>query len=266
MMDSDPFYCFSLDDPKTDWTKVAAELARFHRDAFNADTLVTDAENAKYRQAMIDKLADALRAPKEHDDFVRWLSDGIYKGKKTAGVMQRLTKIAKESVEPALLKAMSDDFVEKLRNRLASLGGDPDPEPEDFEPEPEPEASRSRKGVVTTEEELAVYEMVKEICVTGAGCVPDEILFKDTTNYFNISYKRPTKWFLRYFGDSQRKAVITMVPLEEVRTLCPGFEVEEAPPVFGVSRVYIDSAPQVSGLKALVLRALELHKAPPKPD
>ena len=149
---------------------------------------------------------------------------------------------------------------------LASLGGDPDPEPEDFEPEPEPEASRSRKGVVTTEEELAVYEMVKEICVTGAGCVPDEILFKDTTNYFNISYKRPTKWFLRYFGDSQRKAVITMVPLEEVRTLCPGFEVEEAPPVFGVSRVYIDSAPQVSGLKALVLRALELHKAPPKPD
>ena len=262
MMDSDPFYRFSLDDEKTDWTKVAAELSRFHRDAFNADTLVTNAENAKFRQGMIDKLVDALSAPKEHEDFVRWLSDGIYKGKKTAGVMKRLIQITKEAVEPALLKAMSDDFVEKLRNRLASLGDNSVPQPADPEPEPEPDPAQSKKGIITTEEELAVYEMIKEICVAGAGCDPDEIIYRDTINYFSISYKRPTKWFVRYFGDSQRKAVVTALPVDETRGLCPDFEVEKAPATFGVSRVYIDSATHISRLKPVILKALGLVRSP----
>lgn len=263
VMDRDPFYCFALDDAGTDWSKVAAELGRFHRDSFNADTLVTDAENAKYRQAMIDKLATALRAPTEDEEFVKWLSGGIYKGKRTTGVMARLTRIAKESVEPALLKAMSDDFVEKLRSRLLALREE-STEPTTTPPvSPEPEAARPKKGIVTTEEELAAFEKVKEICVAGGHVSPEDIIWNDTTNYFNISYKRPKNWFLRYFGDSRRKNIATMVPVEEAQALCPGFVVEPCPPVFGVSRVYIESEAQVAGLGALILKALRLPSTMP---
>ncbi|MBU0756085.1 MAG: type I restriction enzyme HsdR N-terminal domain-containing protein, partial [Planctomycetes bacterium] len=49
-MDQDPFFSFALDDPKTDWEKVAKFLSKFSRDSFNAETLVTDAENSRYRQ------------------------------------------------------------------------------------------------------------------------------------------------------------------------------------------------------------------------
>ncbi len=262
VMDRDPFYCFALDDEKTDWKKVAAELARFHRDAFNADTLVKDAENAKFRQAMVDKLANALRAPKENEEFVKWLSDGIYKGKRTVGVMERLTRIAKEAVDPALIKAMSDDFIDNLRSRMLSLSSVPETQPALGEPEPEPEPAAPRKGVVTTDEELAVYDVVKDICVSGTGCPPEELIYRDTTNYFNISHQRPKRWFVRFFGDSKRKNLVTMVPVEEARIMCPGFEVEEAPQVFGVSRVYVDSAGQISGLQKLILTAFELLTTP----
>lgn len=259
-MDAAPFFSFGFDDPNTDWTKVARELNRFNRDSFNAETLVTDAENAKYRQAMIDKLSSVLRAPGEDEGFLRWLSDGVYKGVKTTKVLARLSGIAKEAIEPALFKVMSNEFIERLRNRLQEETKEP--QPPVSETMPEPEVVTARKGVVTTEDELALYEKVKEICGHG-GFSEADILWRDTTNYFNISYKRPRSWFLRYFGDSRKKNIATMVPVEEAIALCPGFTVEPCPAVFGVSRVFIESIDQVAGLGALVLKALQMAEGTP---
>jgi hypothetical protein len=118
VMDSNPFFSFSLDDPKTDWVKVASFLSKFSRDVFNAETLVTDAENSRYRQAMVDKLARVLRAPGKDDDFMKWLTADIYSGKRTASVMARMAEIAKDAIEPALLRVMGDEFVEKLKERI----------------------------------------------------------------------------------------------------------------------------------------------------
>ena len=115
----------------------------------------------------------------------------------------------------------------------------------------------SKKGIVTTEEELALFEQVKAMCVAGGACAAD-VIWKDTTNYFNVSYRRPTHWFLRFFGDSRKRAIVTLVPLEEARSLASGFQVEVAPAAFGVSRVYLDSVEQVKQLGGLVLRSLAL--------
>jgi hypothetical protein len=85
-------------------------------------------------------------------------------------------------------------------------------------------------------------------------------LYRDTINYFNVSFERPTKWFVRFFGDSRRKAIVTLVPTVEVQAMVEGFDVEDAPATFGVSRIYIDSPAQLWALEKVLLRSLELAK------
>jgi hypothetical protein len=274
VMDPEPFFTFSLEDTKADWAKVAKFLSKFSRESFNATTLITDAENSRYRQSMIDKLSAVLKAPGENEGFLRWLTEDIYKGKRTTAVMERLAEVAKEAIEPTLLRVMGDDFLNKLKERIQRLneGSEPAAVPEganvvradSAKPfEAEPRASGDEKGRVaieTTEEELAFFAVVRDICGKNGHSVED-ILYRDTSNYFNVSFKRPTKWFVRFFGNGKRKSIATWVPVDEAKTIAAGFEVEAAPSAFGLSRVYIETIPQVWALKALVARSLELSLA-----
>jgi hypothetical protein len=279
-MDKEPFFSFSLDDPKTDWAKVATFLTKFSRDAFNAETLVTDAENSRYRQGMIDRLAAALKAPAENDGFLRWLTEEVYKGNRTKAVMQRLGGVAREAIEPALLRVMGDDFLDKLKERIQKLNaasGDDSQPPAaggdgaatcSSQPVDVPPADAPKAAVETTAEELEFFQVVRDIC-GKRGLPVDELVYRDNVNYFNVSFCRPKRWFVRFFGNGKRKAVVTLVPVDEANALCQGFEVEAAPAVFGVSRVYIESVSQLWAIKGVVARSLELilsEKAPAQPE
>ncbi len=270
VMDPEPFFTFSLDDSKTDWTKVAKFLSKFSRGAFNAETLVTDAENSRYRQAMIEKLSAALKAPGDDEGFLKWLTEDIYKGKRTTGVMDRLREVAREAIEPTLLRVMGDDFLNKLKERIQRLNESGESsavaEPQNtvkpeaaspFKEEPPAVEERGRSNLDTTQEEMEFYGVVRDICAK-AGFNPEEILPRDTANYFNVSYKRPTKWFVRFFANGKRKSLVTWVPVNEAKGMAGGFEIEPAPAGLGTSRVFIDSVPQVWALNSLVTRSLNL--------
>jgi predicted type IV restriction endonuclease len=270
VMDREPFFTFSLDDTKSDWAKVAKFLSKFSRESFNATTLITDAENSRYRQGMIDKLSAALRSPVEHEGFLKWLTEDVYKGKRTTAVMERLAEVAKEAIEPTLLRVMGDDFLDKLKERIQRLNdGAESPAPtgpnvvkadsaKPFDAEPRAQTDdKGRAAIETTEEELALFGVIRDIC-TKNGHAANDILHRDTQTYFNVSFKKPTKWFVRFFASGKRKCIATWVPVDEARAIAAGFEVEPAPGGLGVSRVYIESVPQVWALKALVARSLEL--------
>lgn len=109
----------------------------------------------------------------------------------------------------------------------------------------------------TTDEELEFLRVVKDLCVRD-GVSAEDVIGKDTLNYFNISFRRPTRWFLRLFSGGRRKSVVIWVPVVEARTLAPGFVIEDAPSVFGVSRVYIDSTDQIAALRSIISRSLQL--------
>ncbi|MFB1483702.1 type I restriction enzyme HsdR N-terminal domain-containing protein [Corallococcus sp. RDP092CA] len=284
VMDPEPFFTFSLEDTKSDWAKVAKFLSKFSRESFNATTLITDAENSRYRQGMIDKLSAALRSPGDHEGFLKWLTEDIYKGKRTTAVMERLAEVAREAIEPTLLRVMGDDFLDKLKERLQRLneGTEVPAAAKDgpnvvradsakpFEPEPRaPGDDKGRAVIETTEEELAFFGVIRDICAKS-GHAAEDVLYRDTSNYFNVSFKKPTKWFARFFGNGKRKCIATWVPVDEAKTLAAGFEVEASPSAFGVSRIYIQTVPEVWALKALVARSLELsltakEEAPTEP-
>jgi predicted type IV restriction endonuclease len=227
-MDKDPFFTFALDDPKTDWDKVAKFLTKFSRESFNAETLITEAENSRYRQEMIDKLAKALKSPSEDDAFMKWLTADIYKGNRTVAVMARLGEVARDSIEPTLLRVMSNDFTDRLREGLQrTLDNDKDQTGNTSiskvstalraDDQPKAEAA-SDTSVEISGEKQEFHRIVREICVK-AGADSETILSKDTTYYFNISYKRPTFWFVRFFADTKRKNITTLVPVDEATKL-----------------------------------------------
>ena len=173
-MDNTPFFSFSLGDAKLDFESVAEILGKVRRDQFKTEKLVADAEDSNYRQLMIEKLMRALRTPEADEEFVKWLSDDVYQGKRTQAVMDRMTRIARESIQPAILRTISDDFLSDLRNRI-NVATRPTEQPLAAEPvaatAPAAEASDSNseaaagKGIVTTEEELEFHRKVRDICV-----------------------------------------------------------------------------------------------------
>lgn len=260
VMDEKPFFKFSLDDAKLDYEGVAKFLNKFSHDEFNAEKLISEAEDSNYRQQMIDKLVQALQKPSSDEGFIRWLSEGVYGGKRTTGVMERLGRLAGEAVRPSIIRVLGDEYLNDLRTKMREAGVTEVPPPaaeQNQETPTVPEEAQVR--YVTTDEELQFYEKVKSVCARASlDC--SELIYKDTINYFNVSYRAPTKWFVRFFGDSKKKAIVLLVPTEEVRAAAVGFEVEDAPAAYGVSRVYIDSVDQVWALEKLILRSLEICK------
>ncbi|MBN1605083.1 MAG: type I restriction enzyme HsdR N-terminal domain-containing protein [Polyangiaceae bacterium] len=266
VMDDSPFFSFSLADPKLDFESVAKFLGKFSKAQFKTEKLVADAEDSNYRQQMIEKLVAALRAPESDEQFVKWLSDGVYAGLRTRSVLERLSRIARESVQPAILRTISDDFLTQLRSRIneASKPAEPSdavtPPASPAAPETVPsEEAAGGRTIVTTEEELDFYRKVRDVCVR-AGEQEENVLYKDTLNYFNVSFCSPSRWFVRLFAGSSRKAVTTLVSVEEAKSLAQGFKVEDAPKAFGTSRVFIDSVDQAWALAGLIVRSLEVCK------
>ena len=262
-MCTESYFTFSLNDPKTDWSKVAGFLSDYSRDNFNAETLKTEAENNRYRQAMTKKLVSVLRDPSENEAFMKWLTEDVVQGRRTEAVMARMNELAKQAVEPALLRVMGDEFVEKLKQRIneASLSkSDGEQEDEEQDEGEDGVAADSeggtKRGIVTAEEELRFHALIADICSEN-GYERSRILWRDTVNYFNVSVDRPTKWFIRFFGDQKRKNVATPLPVEVARELANGFEVEECPSTFGSSRIYIEDIEQMRAMVPVVMRSLE---------
>lgn len=272
-MDREPFFAFSLEDANADWAKVAKFLTKFSRDVFNAETLVTDAEDSRYRQAMIERLVATLKNPNLDEEFIRWMSKDIYKGKLTANVMKRVGELAKESIEPAILRLMSSDFLEKLKERMNKLQETESGLLQETSSLAETgvadvsasnDDGKDKRSISTTDEEIQFFGLVADICAQS-GALREEILFRDTTNYFNVSHKRPTRWFVRLFSrKGDQKAIVTHVPVAVATALAVGFKVEEAPSGFGTSRVYFDSVSQAWALKDLILASLKALETVPE--
>jgi len=85
--------------------KLDGFLSKFSRECFNAETLVTDAENSNYRRAMVDKLAATLNNPADNEEFVKWLIASIYKGRRLNTVLARLKDLLRQAMEATRMRS-----------------------------------------------------------------------------------------------------------------------------------------------------------------
>jgi predicted type IV restriction endonuclease len=263
-LDAEPFFSFSLKDDKSDWDQIAKFLTKFSKEEFRSEKLIEDAMNNRYRQEMISKLSKALTAPLSDNGFLDWLTKDIYKRKRTIEVQNRLGKIAIEAVEPAMSIAMTKDFISKLSKRYddVQLASQDFVEENDTKINTEEnsisydEKPNKNSKIETTENELKFKDKVIEILRKNNFDI-DKIISRDTINYYNMSYQKPTRWFVRYFDSPKRKFMTTLLSSEKCKQLVPDCEAEDTTS-FGESKIYITDIDQIENLGKLFIESLSI--------
>lgn len=197
-MDDKPFLEINLLDLKE---PMVAELKKFSKDNFNESDVFDAASELKYTNEIKNIFATELDAPT--DEMVRLFLQSVYSGVKTQTVVERFRPIVKRALNQFITELMNDKIKTALNasdNPSAAAAVSATPAEEANEPEPAPRASR----IVTTEDELEAYFLIKNML---KDVVPyTDITYKDNETYMAILYRNNTrKWICRlYLTDTQK--------------------------------------------------------------
>ncbi len=188
-MDERPFFKFTLgayDDGDL------RELEKFAKAQFSIDQVRSTAASLKYTRLATQYLSEQMADPE--DEFVRLVGKSFYDGNLTAKVVERL--------KPNVKRAFDDLIRSRVRSRLeVALGND---EPEVEEAESVEEASGD--GIVTTEEELQAFYIIRAIAAEIVD--PSRIAIRDQKSYCGILFDdNNRKPIARLFFDGRTKYV-----------------------------------------------------------
>ena len=170
-MDSKPFFTFDIlgfQDHQVN------ELKKFTKAAFSLDDILTTASTLKYTGAIKKILEEELANPSE--EFVRFFASQIFDGRLTKSVIEQFTKIVQEARK---------QFVnEKINERLKSALSANEQPKEDVGSEDLEEPVADDNGIVTTEEEIEAYNVVKAILREVVDV--KRVAMRDTKSYCGV--------------------------------------------------------------------------------
>lgn len=196
-MDQNPFLDINILDIKD--TQVA-ELKKFHKSNFDLEEIMSTASELKYSNEIKKKFSNDLASPSE--EFVKFFVSDIYNGRATQQVIEKFKPIVKKALNQYISETLND----KIKNALSSNEDENNSNHQDNEmPVAEPKEKVSK--IVTTEEELEAYFIIKNLL---KPIVPtSDITIKDTESYFNILYKGNTrKWICRLILNNNQKTMM----------------------------------------------------------
>ena len=174
-MDDRPFFELNLLDFSD---AEIEELRRFTKASFDLDQILSNAKDLKYTREIKRLLASEWTNPSE--DFARYFAGQIYDGLKTKAVIDQFLRVTK--------KALSQFLNDRVNDRLKSaLQGEPEQEAvsERAEEDSEQEAmDAERSGVVTTDDELQGYFVVKAIVSQDISSA--RVAIRDTKSYCGV--------------------------------------------------------------------------------
>jgi len=264
VMDDDPFFSFNILGYDQ---KQFENLKFFHRDNFDAASIKHHAEEMVYLKGMTQLVDTLLRSPS--DEFIRFLVNQLstiapsyaVAGKVTNKVIDKFRPLVKKSIQSSLVDLMTQSI-----NREMGQLGEPTPEPQaaEVEEDIQDESGQDAEAikVETTAEELEAFEKVKAIAASSTQSNL-EVKYKDVVSYFGLNVGKSTWWFLRFYLSPKKKSFVTRLPVEEVRSLAAGFEVQEMAASLGdaASRVIISSVQDLDNLASLILKCYETEAA-----
>nr|WP_236588182.1 type I restriction endonuclease [Tumebacillus amylolyticus] len=239
IMDDQPFFSFHMEN----MSSVDMEsIESFTREQFDAEGLVKYAEELVYMSNLNSNLKELFRNPS--DEFLRFLIKDFSNSRITSNVLERFRPIVKKAISNTLLEIISEGL--SPRDVVAATAEDA------VAPESSQAEAGARGAIITTEDELKSYEIVKE-ALTTAGRDVSALHYKDTTGYFTIYNRVITKWMLRINLDGSNKYVVTRLSVEDCAKLAQLYEVEAAPKSLGESRIRIQSVDDLLLLEELLV-------------
>ena len=186
-MDSKPFLVLDLLD--IDET-ILPELKKLTKPAFDIESIASSAEELKYVGALKRAVSDEFKEPS--DDFVKLLAAHVYDGAFRQTVMDKFRPL----VEKALKRFLSDQVNDRLKTALGAddIKVGPAAEDETDDAADEQNDDTEDDGIVTTEEEIAAYRIIKAIACSEVD--PARITMRDAKKYCAI-----------FLDDNNRKPV-----------------------------------------------------------
>ena len=184
------------------------ELKKFTKENFDIDTIFNTASELKYTNLIKLQLTEQLNEPS--DDFVRFIISDFFTGVKTLNVVEKFRGIVKKSMHQFVNEFMNDKIKSILNEEQKDLNEEVDEKEELLEEDVE------NKTIVTTEEELEGFKIVRSILSELVD--PEFITHKDVERYFGILYKgNARKWICRlYFNSNRKKIVISDIDKKEI--------------------------------------------------
>ena len=173
IMDSKPFLEFNMLDIQE---PIVNELKRFTKPTFDLDAALTAASDLKYTKEIKQTMIEQLEEPSE--DFVRFFLASVYSGRHTQTVIQQFTDIVKR----ALNQFLNEQINQRLQSAITK--GEVAEQPIEVEETDESIEIEGESRIVTTEEELEGYYIVKSIVREVVDA--NRIGHRDTINYMSI--------------------------------------------------------------------------------
>ena len=164
-MDERPFFIFNMLDHDEAHVK---ELSRFQKDGFDTDRILSTATNLKYLRLAKTIIQKEFSHPGE--ELIRLVAKQIHDGPLRTNVLDKFTEITKRAIDEVIK--------DRLQARIKTAFENDNVAEEELEPD------TSTSDIVTTEEEIAGYNIIRAI---GSEIVPpNRIVIRDAKSYCAI--------------------------------------------------------------------------------
>lgn len=165
IMDSYPFFQFDI----TDHTEAEAEFVKlFCKDEYDQKKILDLATELVYNREIRTLLHNELKNPTR--DFIKYIAEKTYLEKQRGRITDKVMSMYTELTRKALPTLIDEMFSERLLHQGQQS-------------EEDNNAYEDNK-IITTEEELEAYFVVKAICRQKVE--PNRIVFRDAQTYFAI--------------------------------------------------------------------------------
>ncbi len=197
-MDIKPFLTVDLSNLKETSIK---QLSKFTKETFDIDDILSSAEELKYISSISSYINQLYNSPSE--DFVRFILKEVYSGQKNQNVIDKFTPITKRAFNMVVNELIND----KLKTAFEENAPKVEIAATAEEPLNEDVPTENKSKIVTTEEELQAYYIIKGILAEITDV--NNIVAKDTESYFGILYTNNVrKWICRLKLSNNRKLLI----------------------------------------------------------
>jgi len=180
-MDEKPFLEFNITEIKDNQIE---ELKKFHKTVFDAESITNTASELKYTNELKHLLQQELANPSV--DFVKHFARQVYPSVVTAKVLEQFTNLTKKSIQ----QHISDLITERLTTALTKE----DEKTKEQEVIQAEQAKADEIKIVTTEEELEGFMIVKTI-------------LRQKINATRVSYRDAQSYFAILLDDNNRKSI-----------------------------------------------------------
>ena len=232
-MDEIPFLEFDITEIKD--TQIE-ELKKFHKSYFDVENIINSATELKFTNSVKSIFVNELKNPS--DEFLRFFISKVYTGKITGKVLSDFSELVKKSVNHVISDMITDRFkiaidVEESNKNQENVVGEVS------------DSVLEVDKIVTTEEELEGFMIVKSICRQKVAI--NRIVYRDAQSYFAILLDdNNRKPICRLYFNSATKKYISIIDADKKEIK---FEISSLDDIFTHSEMLLATTERLDLLK-----------------